>query len=375
MLFQQNKKFLLTVIFTILLCADFALAAKLEVKYPISQSGISIVDTNTPIPLFLKYIFDFGMFLGFATAFYSLAYAGILYLWSGAQPERRSEARDRVWGAVSGVLILALSYLIITTLNPQLKFFKLGELQEIPPIASNRPPGVYFFTNDTCAGDVSQHTSNINDFGTNLTNKVGSALIVNNPNMSFVSTIYSSPNLWGKCLDIDPNNYSCQRIERINSSASIHIYDFNPDNNPDNDGVYFYRKTFFNPEGGFLKISNYQIQKDGFFSGYLSDLSFQDVPEKDKICIKWDKNNTCTEKKDPSLAGREISSIKIAGNYIVYFVYFDPQDNPAGPWEYCQEFPAPYDINREGPQQFRWEATPNQKKLANWVYIYPVKSK
>jgi hypothetical protein len=361
-----------------LLSGDFALAGKLEVNYPTSQSGISLIDTNTPIPIFLKYIFDMGMFLGLAAAVYSLGYAGYLYLRSGMQAEYRSQAKDRVVGAITGILILMMTYLIITTLNPQLKFFDMPTLKEMPPIAQEKANGIYFFKEDVsngCTGEAQSYTSNINDFG-ELNNKINSVLIVNNAGDSYVSTMYSSPGLFGKCQDIDPNNYNCQAVDKFASSASIHIYDFKPQNNPYNDGVYFYRKPFYNPEGGFIKIDNNQIiNTDGFFSAELKDLTFQNVPIEDKVCNKWDEKGVCIEKKDPTLAGKEISSIKIMGNYIIYFVYFDPEDKPKGPWSYCQEFPTPDDTNREGPKQFKWEKTPNQRNLANWVYIYPVKQK
>ena len=375
--------FIFSVIF-VCLPAGSVLAGKLEVSYPTSQTGITLTDTNTPIPIFLKYIFDMGMFLGLAAAVYSLGASGIYYLMSPAKPEYRSIAKDRVTGAISGILILAMTYLILTTLNPQLKFFQLGDLQDIPPIAVNKSPGVYFYKSSDCSGDEKYFTSNINDFGTALSNQINSVLVVQGKDASYISTLYSSPGLFGRCQDASPNKTTCQNstppgtlTPNFASSVSIHRYDFNPNSNPDNDGVYFYRKSFYNPEGGWLKIDKTQIKSNtqGFFGSKLEDLIFQDVPIEDQICDKWDDKGICTNKKNPTLAGKEISSIKIAGNYIVYFLYFAPTDNANGPWSYCQEFPTPDDVNREGPLQFKWEKTPNQKYLPNRLYIYPVKEK
>lgn len=384
---KKNYINLYIILFLFIFSASFCIAADLELEYPLLKDGFTITDTNTPIPIFLKYLFDIGMFLGFAAAVYSLGYAGVLYLISGAKPEYRSQARDRVSGAISGVLILVMTYLIITTLNPQLKFFKLNDLETIPPVALNKSPGVYFYKSTDCSEDVKFSTSNVNDFGTELNNRINSVLVVQGKTASYISTLYSSPGLSGKCQDASPNKTTCQNDPPLTpnfaSSASIHQYDFNPNSNPDNDGVYFYRKPFYNKEGGWLKINKTQIKTSskGFFGAKLEDLTFTgdstscNVPIEDQICEKYDEKGICIQKKCPALAGKEISSIKIAGNYIVYFLYFDPTDSPNGPWSYCQEFPTPDDINREGPKQFKWEKTLSQPNLPNRVYIYPVKEK
>src|SRR3989344_1985989 len=94
-------------------------AANLEVDYPTLITGAK-VDSNTDLPNYLKYIFDAGIFLGFFSVFLSLIWAGVLYLLSPAMPDALANAKDRVSGAISGLLILATFYLIMTTINPNL---------------------------------------------------------------------------------------------------------------------------------------------------------------------------------------------------------------------------------------------------------------
>lgn len=375
-----SKKFLL-----IILCGIFATyavfisAANLEVKYPPSPSGFAPTSTDTPLADYLKYIFDIGMFIGFASAFYGLAYAGVLYLMSPAKPELLASAKDWVWGAVSGILILVMTYLIITTINPQLAFFKIKNLESIPPPNIPATPGIYFYKSNNCSGDPQISSTNILDFGTDWRNQVNSAKMVNGTDDAYVSTVYENPGLFGMCLDIDPTTADCQPIKNIGNSASIHIYDFSPKG----DGVYIYRKPFFNTEGGWLKISNSEIDSGtdgGVFGKELKDLTFNGdssgctVPKEEQICEQWDEKGICAQKKCPSLAGKEMSSIKIAGNYIVFLIYLDPADTETT-WSYCQEFPTPNDLNREGPAQLKWEKSANQENLPNWIYIYPVKEK
>ena len=373
----KNKKNLLLFTITVLIVFTgifnlfyFTKAADLEVSYPVSKSGIALQGTNTPLPILLKYIFDYGTFLGFMAAVYSLAYAGFLYLRAGAQPEVLSQAKDRIWGTVSGILILLMTYLIITTINPQLAFFKAPELQPIPPVAVDKSPGVYLFQSTDCSGQAFSSTSNINNFGPDMGNKINSVLIVQSKDVSYISTLFSSPGLFGKCKYIDPNISTCQKVPNIANSISIHQYD----SKSNNGSVTFYRKPFYNPDGGFieLKAQDVQSSNNGFFKAKLEDLYFQNVPLEDQICTKWDENQNCISKQNPSLAGKEISSIKIIGDFIIFFIYFSPNDSSSGPWTYCQEFPIENDINKEGPKQFKWEKSANQTKLPNWIFIIPI---
>lgn len=372
----NNKILLFFICGLFLISAGFVLSASLEVEYPASTSGIVLTDTSTPLPLFFKYIFEIGTFLGFVAAVYSLSYAGVLYLMSPAKPELLSSAKDRVFGAISGILILIMTYLIVTTINPQLAIFQISELEEVPDFVSEKSAGVYFYKSTDCSDEPIFATTNILDFK-EKNNLINSVLIINKPDNAFVSTIYGNPGLFGKCLYVNPNTTTCQTIDNLANSASVRIYNFK--NNSDGK-ITFFRKPFFNKDGGFLEIPDSFISdKDTIFMADLSTLTFADssgcnVPISEQLCEKWNNNGDCIQKKCPTLAGKEISSIKIEGNYIIKFVYFDPKDPSKGPFTYCQEFPTPNDADKEGPKQIKWEKIYNQPNLANWIYIYPIKN-
>lgn len=364
-------------IITLFLCGIFILSAgfclaKLEVTYPVLIDGRTLA-SDTPLPEYLKYVFDIGMALGFAAVFYSLVYAGVLYLLSPALPSTQGTAKDRVEGALSGMLILIFTYLLVTTINPQLAFFRADPLTPIPPPANpGKSAGVYFYENNTCADDVTVQTSNIQNLG-DLKNKVSAIKIVNTADQEYMAIAYDIIGLSGKCKEIDPNA-TCEPIDKWPSSASIHKYSFTPEG----DGVYVYYKSFFNKDGGFYKINNSEVNP---YVGKLEDLQFTGdsgsctVPEDEQKCIAWDDKNNCTQKECPNLAEKNISSIEIRGNYIVLLVYFGPGDKDLGPWTFCQEFPAPDDINKAGPIQIKWENILNNGTLPNYIIIYPVKEK
>lgn len=87
-----------------------ALAYKLEMSIP--QAPANISDPGKYIEAF----FQFGFYLIAFLAVAMLVYAGILYM----VPNKISEAKERIWGAVIGIILLACSFLLLQTINPDL---------------------------------------------------------------------------------------------------------------------------------------------------------------------------------------------------------------------------------------------------------------
>ena len=378
---KMEYKKIINIFFTVLIAlfyvSNFAMA--LEVQYPTLSTGASVT-SNTPLPEYFKYVFDFGMFAGFFAVFLSLVWAGVLYLMSPAKPDLLTSAKDRVSGAITGLLILATLYLIITTINPALRIFQLNKLDAIPPAPDPVPQaGVYVYNQSNCKPPVPElpHTTSVPDLGP-LTNRVNAIDIVQHPNedLYYISILYDSPNFWGKCQYINPNS-SCISVKPFAASSSIYQYD----PSPSDEGVIFYRKSFYNREGGWHKVSNSEIKNTGsnnFYTAELAKLKFNDVPENEQDCVKWDIMGSCIDREPPSLAEENISSVEIKGNYMVLFVYFDKSLDPAkGPWSFCQAFPTKDDINKDGPKQIKWENVRNIStgNLPNFMIIFSVKQK
>lgn len=347
----------------------------LEVEYPII-AGQTLTQT-TQLPEYVLYLFNLGMFIGFFAVFISLIWAGVLYFLSPIKADLLGEAKDRVGGAISGLLILSLTYLILTTINPQLKFLNFNKLPEAPPPPEQtKSSGVYFFKESECSNENTQaNASSVADLGTDLKNQIKAVGIVQDaPNQNFyVPILYDATNFQGMCQYLNTNQ-TCQTVSPLWASASILKYD----PNPNGDGVYFYRKSYFNDQGGSYKVGNSEIggAYPYAFVKRLEDLKFQGVPQKEQDCTLYDKNGVCVEssRRLPDLSGENISSIKIKGNYVVLFVYLAPQETSAGPWTYCQAFPTVDDVNKTGPQQIKWENIRNHDSyVPNYVVIIPVK--
>lgn len=342
-------------------------AADLEVQYPII-SGQTIT-ASSGLPDYVKYLFNAGMLIGSFAVFISLVIAGATYFLSPVSAELLAGAKDRVSGAISGLLILALTYLIITTINPQLSFFNLNKLPPTPqpPPAETKAPGVYFYKSGCSDDSVQPNIASVPDLGL-LKNKVNSVGIVQDTDNQdyYMSILYDTINFQGRCQYLNPNQ-SCQSVSPFASSASVYKYDFSPNG----DGVYFYRKSYFDDSGGYYKVGNSEI--NGIYKQRLENLKFIGVPEDEQDCIKYDANGNCVGRRPPSLGGENISSVKINGDYLVLFVYFGTNDSPSGIWTSCQEFPTINDINKFGPEQIKWEGIRNNNNvIPNYVVIIPI---
>jgi len=359
-------------------------AMNLEVSYPVISG--QTINTDTKLPAFVTYLFNSGMALGYFAVLVSLVIAGVMYFLSPVNAGMLSEAKERVSGAISGLLILTLTYLIVTTINPQLNIFNSAELPQTPPAPTPaKAPGVYFYNQSDCSGNrVQSNTSSIQDLG-DLRNKVNSVGIIQGGD-GYIPILYDNVNFWGECQYLDPNK-TCQKVSPFTASASIHQFD----PSPNGDGVYFYRKSCFshnntgdikelinycnNNSGGFYKISNSSMS-GGAYVAKLENLKFQNVPTEEQDCAKYDSTGQCsnTGRRLPSLSGENMSSLIINGNYLVLFVYAGLGNNPSGPWTSCQEFPTGDDTNKIGPQQIKWQRIRNSSNaVPNYVVIVPVK--
>lgn len=360
---------------------NFCFAAELNVDYPILLTGAGITP-QTPIQEYLKYVFDFAIFLGYVTAFFSLVFAGILYFLSPAVPNALSIAKDRIAGVISGVIILTTVYLIITTINPALSIFKTTRLKDLPPSStqSSRQPGVYLYKESGCPAfknNLPNHsfysTGSSPDLGTS-SKQIKSAEIVHDwtNNIHYIAILYENPKLWGKCKYIDPNKSCEDNIDPFASSVSIYRYNYHPNSG----SVTFYRRPFFDSNGG-----SYQVLGSATGNIYIQELkglTFNNVPENEKECIEWNKSGACIKRKSQDLSGENIASIKIDGDYLVLLVYFNKSSDLAkGPWSFCQAFGTFDDEDKEGPREIKWENIRNLNSgdLPNYVLIFPAEDK
>lgn len=379
---RLSAVFLFLLFFFIFFPISKTSAVELNVDYPAKFN----ITGQTEMPEYLKFIFDTAMFIGFFAVFLTLVFAGILYLLSPAVPNALAIAKDRVSGAISGLLILATVYLIITTISPALSIFKTTGLKEIPPPESPPPPpGVYFYEVTDCSEASSSNPfltlfPNISSLPTleGLNKNLRSAKIVHDwqNSVHYIGILYENFKYWGKCQYIDPNADCDDNIAPFASSISIFEYNYRPNSG----GVTFYRKPFFDNSGGSYKIPGSATSE--IFRSDLKKLTFENVPEEEQKCVYWDEKGACTKKEPQDLSEGNIASIKIDGDYLVLLFYFDkdyPEPNATknGPWASCQAFGTFGDEDKEGPREIKWEniRNLNSGSLPNRVLIFPIENK
>lgn len=91
-------------------------------------------ETPTSIPGWVRYLYLFGLGIVGAVALIVLIYAGIEYILSGTNIISKDEAKKRIWSAITGLLILLFSYVILYTINPNLVQLKFDTLPTVRPV-------------------------------------------------------------------------------------------------------------------------------------------------------------------------------------------------------------------------------------------------
>jgi len=138
----MKKKYLTFVVFFSLLflflsfSLVFAQDRELEVEYP-EVGGIKPETVTVLLPEYVKYIFNFGIAIFGLVVFAVLVWAGVIYLTSAGQPAKLKAAREQIFSAFLGIVILLSSYLILTTINPQLAIFPSLPFLKPPEFCKN----------------------------------------------------------------------------------------------------------------------------------------------------------------------------------------------------------------------------------------------
>lgn len=98
--------------------------------------------TTTPLlPDYIKYIFNFSIAIGGLIAFGFLVYGGLRFLTSAGDPSKMSDAKDQIFSALLGLIVLLGSWIILTTINPEL--IRINPLKPPSGLTAGALPGVY----------------------------------------------------------------------------------------------------------------------------------------------------------------------------------------------------------------------------------------
>lgn len=229
---------LLSLFFT---SAGYALA--LETTYPNIPGLPSINGVNTDIASYVRYFFGLGIYLAGILALISFTIGAIGLI--NPNVEAHSDAKDRMKGAVLGLVLTFSSFIIINTINPNLTTPTVTQ----PPtvvIAPYTQPGIYYFMNAGCTGDGSNVITGSEDaIQSPFKGKLKSVKIVNDPaNGVFFGVIFHKTaglDNGGECSQ-PITNEGCQAVNISASAADV--FEINQEPGLSGDGVTFYSEPY-----------------------------------------------------------------------------------------------------------------------------------
>jgi len=129
---KKNKAYF-AIVFLVLLLGAFLVSAQgreLEIQYP-ELGGIQPKTTSISPQEYVKYIFNFALWIIGITAFGSLIFGGVRFLTSVGNPSKRTDAKNQIAVAFLGIAILLGSYFILYSINPQLTIFESKEIEKV----------------------------------------------------------------------------------------------------------------------------------------------------------------------------------------------------------------------------------------------------
>lgn len=127
------KEYLSLIILIILLAALFPAisSADLELQYPPQLFGGIQIGLGMDINQLVRGFYYFIITIAGIAAFVMIVWGGFRYFTSGGNPVVINEAKDRIFSAFLGLIIILASWLILNTINPELVFLNPPKLPEI----------------------------------------------------------------------------------------------------------------------------------------------------------------------------------------------------------------------------------------------------
>lgn len=105
----------------------------------VSKIAIGGRRTFSDIGQFIKYGYEYGMWVAGILATTMIAIAGFQWLTSGGNSDAIGSAKKKIAGAITGLLLLSLSYVILNTVNPYLVELRLPKTWMINTIQMAAP--------------------------------------------------------------------------------------------------------------------------------------------------------------------------------------------------------------------------------------------
>jgi hypothetical protein len=307
----KNKHFLILIIFIIFLFGSTCSVFAAEITDgPCAGS----TDLGSCVVSFFKW----GIAIAGGIAILSFAVGAISFMISGGSSELASSGRDRMKGAVLGILLLGVSFLIMNVINPKLTSPDITSLTPTNIATPPPPPGVYFYPDTGCSKTsigqtvVSLDTVDLKVLGIKVVND-------NNNKYGYILHEVEKLDKGGNCGQPVIDNTGCLPV---NMHGAINVFKLNQNSLTSGSGVTFYSEPYGWDKGsraGYLELKASEVQPNTLNNKTPASMNFVytgvNVPDAYKEQCKTFQ--TCA------------GSIDIKGDYLVA-IYSDNS--------YCQTF-------------------------------------
>jgi len=154
LILRKNLILIILALFLLIPQAVLSFELELELDYPkvpgtdMTLNDIAAGPTENQLGGIVQYIYYFIVSIAGLATFVMLVWGGVSYLTSAGNPSMISDARDRMFKAVLGLVIILASYLILDTLSPELVLLKTPGVE-----TAEGGPGVPEVTPHGSSGD------------------------------------------------------------------------------------------------------------------------------------------------------------------------------------------------------------------------------
>lgn len=102
-----------------------------------NTKGYLVKGDTGMIGAYIKSIYEYAIGIAGIMAAAVLMYGGFSYIMSGGSADKISEAKSWIGAALSGLVLVMLSYTILSIINPKLLDFKISPIEPVDPLKSS----------------------------------------------------------------------------------------------------------------------------------------------------------------------------------------------------------------------------------------------
>lgn len=188
--------FLVIIICAFIISGVFAQEKELEVEYPQIPGTEAPETTGTSLPQYVKYIFNFSIWIAGFIALIALVVGGVKYLTSAGNPSQTADAKDQMFAGILGLIVILSSWLILSEVNPQLLTLQVT-LEEVGPPGEG--VGVYLCDGAGEEANCASFITNSNSIPSEIKDNVSYIRFVHPPGTKFGAVLHSDEDRQGSC--------------------------------------------------------------------------------------------------------------------------------------------------------------------------------